>query len=474
MAEIKISQPNPKQAAFFMCQKRFIGYGGARGGGKSWALRTKFIVLAFSYPGLKLLLLRKTLPELRENHLLPMLAQLNGIAKYKRDERAFIFPNGSRIRLGYCDSENDIYQYQGQEYEVIGVEECTHFTFAQIQFLTTCNRTTRKDFKPRMYFTGNPGGVGHNWFKRLFVKGQYEDGEDPNDYEFIPATVDDNRVLMETNPEYVKVLDALPEKLRQAHRFGNWDIFDGQFFEEFADKPEHYNDRKNTHVIAPFEIPADWKIYRSFDFGYAKPFSCGWWAVDYDGRLYRILELYGCTKTPNEGVKWDTDKIFSEIAKIEKEHRWLKGKQILGVADPSIWDASRGEAIIEAANRHRIFFAKGDNTRLPGWMQVHYRMAFDENGYSMLYVFKNCKSFIRTMPLLQYDLNKPEDLDTKGEDHIADEVRYMCMARPIKPRIKETENQYYKNPMYQYLNIEEKDLAQPPNIPNIKITIKEE
>ena len=447
MKELVISPPNQKQQLFFESRKRYIGYGGARGGGKSWALRTKFILLAMNYKGLKLLLLRKTLPELRENHLIPMLQLLNGIARYKKDERAFIFPNGSRIRLGYCDAENDIYQYQGQEYDVIGVEECTHFTFAQIQFLTTCNRSTRTDFKPRMYFTGNPGGVGHNWFKRLFIKKSYEPGEDPNDYVFIPATIDDNDVLMNTNPEYVKVLDALPEKLRQAHRFGNWDIFDGQFFEEFRDYPEHYEDRLFTHVIEPFEIPKEWTIYRSFDFGYAKPFSCAWWAVDYDGRLYRILELYGCTKTANEGVKWSPEKIFSEIARIEREHRWLKGKKIIGVADPSIWDASRGEAIIEAAERNGVFFNKGDNKRLPGWMQVHYRLSFDENGYPMMYVFNTCKGFIRTMPELQFSTTDPEDLDTTGEDHIADETRYMCMARPIKPQIKEEKKPFGDDPL---------------------------
>ena len=438
MKELVLPQPNPKQQIFFESRKRFIGYGGARGGGKSWALRTKFILLALSYSGLKLLLLRKTLPELRENHLLPMLATLNGIAKYKGDERAFIFPNGSRIRLGYCDSEGDIFQYQGQEYDVIGVEECTHFNYSQIQFLMTCNRTTRTDFKPRMYFTGNPGGIGHNWFKRLFVKGIYHDGEDPDDYEFIPATVDDNTVLMKTNPEYVKVLEALPETLRQAHRFGNWDIFDGQFFEEFRDVRDRYTDGHFTHVIEPFEIPADWNIYRSFDFGYAKPFSCAWWAVDYDGRLYRILELYGCTKTPNEGVKWVPDKIFAKIAQTEREHRWLKGKRITGVADPSIWDESRGEAIVETAAKHGVYFNRGDNKRLPGWMQVHYRLSFDENGVPMMYIFNTCRGFIRTFPELRFSTTDPEDLDTDGEDHIADEVRYMCMARPIAPVMNET------------------------------------
>lgn len=434
MRELIIPPPNPKQELFFKAHNRFIGYGGARGGGKSWAMRNKFILLAFNYSGLKLLLLRKTLPELRENHILPMLAQLNDVAKYKKDERAFIFPNGSRIKMGYCDSENDIYQYQGQEYDVIGIEECTHFTWAQVQFLMTCNRTVRTDFKPRMYFTGNPGGVGHNWFKRLFVKGRYEQTENPDDYIFIPATVDDNTVLMRSNPEYVSILDNLPEALKQAHRYGNWDIFEGQFFEEFRDLSEHYSDGKWTHVIEPFEIPSDWLIYRSFDFGYSKPFSCAWWAVDFDGRLYRILELYGCTKNPNEGVKWTPDRIFSEIAQIEREHRWLKGKQIIGVADPSIWDASRGEAIIETADKAGVFFSKGDNTRLPGWMQVHYRLQFDDNGIPDMYVFSTCKGFIRTIPLLQYSETRPEDLNTDQEDHIADEVRYMCMARPIAPK----------------------------------------
>ena len=448
MKEVQLGRtPNPKQQLFFEADKRFIGYGGARGGGKSWALRTKFMLLAFNYPGLRLLLLRKTLPELRENHLIPMLQVLNGVAKYKKDERAFIFPNGSRLRLGYCDSENDIYQYQGQEYDIIGVEECTHFTWAQIQFLTTCNRTTRTDIKPRMYFTGNPGGVGHNWFKRLFVKRRFESGEDPDDYIFIPATIDDNDVLMESNPEYVKSLDALPEKLRQAHRFGNWDIFDGQFFEEFRDNPEGYQTGKDTHVIEPFEIPREWNIYRSFDFGYAKPFSCAWWAIDYDGRLYRILELYGCTKTPNEGLKWTPEKIFQEIATIEREHRWLKGKQIFGVADPSIWDDSRGVAIAETAAKCGVYFDKGDNKRLPGWMQVHYRLSFDENGIPMMYIFNTCQGFIRTIPELTYSTTNPEDLDTTGEDHIADETRYMCMARPVPPTVKVEQKKIYDDPL---------------------------
>lgn len=429
-----LGNPNPKQARFFESRARYVGYGGARGGGKSWAMRTKLILLAMRYPGLNALLLRRTLPELRENHLIPMQKLLYGIAQYRADSRAFLFPNGSRIRLGYCDSESDVFQYQGQEYDVIGIEECTHFTWTQVQFITTCNRSVRPDFEARMYFTGNPGGVGHAWFRRLFVKRMFLANEEAKYYEFIPATVDDNRVLCAYDPGYVAVLDALPERLRRAHRFGDWDVFEGQFFAEFTDDEAHYADRQWTHVIEPFDPPSAWEIYRSFDFGYARPFSCAWWAVDYDGRLYRILELYGCTDSPNTGVKWPPEQIFREIARMESEHPYLKGKRIHGVADPSIWDASRGVSIEESAANCRVYFEKGDNARIPGWMQLHYRMAFDENGIPMLYCFNTCKGFIRTMPTLVFSTSNPEDLDTTGEDHIADETRYLCMARPISPR----------------------------------------
>ena len=155
--------------------------------------------------------------------------------------------------------------------------------------------------------------------------------------------------------------------------------------------------------------------------------------MDYDGTLYRILELYGCTETPNEGVKWTPDHQFREISRIEQEHPWLVGKQIDGVADPAIWAADRGESIAETAARYGVYFTPGDNKRIPGWMQVHYRLQFDDDGYARMYVFEGCKGFIRTIPLMLYDEHKVEDLDTKLEDHIADETRYMCMSRPVKP-----------------------------------------
>jgi hypothetical protein len=325
------------------------------------------------------------------------------------------------------------------------------------------------EFPKRIYLTCNPGGQGHGYIKRLYIDRQYQTGENPEDYTFIQSLVTDNKALMRANPDYIKQLEALPPKLREAWLYGRWDVYEGQFFEEFRDDPEHYKDRVETHVIDPFEIPDGWLIYRSFDWGYAKPFSCGWWAVDYDGVAYRILELYGCRETPNEGVKWIPEKVFSEIHRLETEHRWLKGKTIHGVADPAIWDAQYGESVAEVAARHGVYFSAGDHKRLPGWMQVHYRLAFDQNGFPMMYVFKTCKAFIRTMPLLMYDEHRPEDLDTDGEDHVADEVRYFCMARPIKPRGAALADTYEQGPMYQYLDIRKEDAFTAHRVPRMEV-----
>ena len=169
--------------------------------------------------------------------------------------------------------------------------------------------------------------------------------------------------------------------------------------------------------------------------------------MDFDGRLYRILELYGCTKNPNEGVRWQPEKIFRRIAEIEAEHPWLQGREITGVADPSIWDASRGESISQIAMRCGVYFTPGDNHRLSGWMQCHYRLQFDGRGYPRMYVFDNCAAFIRTVPLMQFSKTLPEDLDTGLEDHVCDEWRYACMSRPVTP-LREAEGALpEKNPL---------------------------
>ena len=241
------------------------------------------------------------------------------------------------------------------------------------------------------------------------------------------------------------------------------------FFEEFADRPEHYEDRQWTHVIAPFEIPSDWVIYRGLDWGYNKPSSVGWFAVSPDNVIYHFLELYTCTATPNEGLKWTPPQLFSEVHRIETEHPWLKGRRIIGIADPAIWDAETGESIADTAAKHQVFFSKADHKRIPGWMQCHYRLAFDENGYPMFYVFNTCKHFIRTIPLLLYDEHRVEDIDTTQEDHIADMWRYVMMNNIIKPRAKAVADPYNESPLKTIFDIPKEMVSARRPIPKMEI-----
>ncbi len=232
--------------------------------------------------------------------------------------------------------------------------------------------------------------------------------------------------------------------------------------------------RRWCHVIEPFPIPEAWKLYRSFDWGYNRPFSLGWWAVDPDGVVYRILEMYGCTETPNQGVKWVPEKVFREIARAEREHPWLKGRRIGGVADPAIWNAETGVSIAETAGRCGVWFEKGDHQRIPGWMQLHYRLSFDENGFPGMYVFNTCKAFLRTVPALRTDPNRPEDLDTAGEDHVADETRYFLMSRPIQPRSTVRPDKSNPGPLHLFLDIEEAKLPPPVSRPRLERVTDEE
>ena len=289
--------------------------------------------------------------------------------------------------------------------------------------------------------TFNPWSSSH-WLKKRFF-----DVEDDN---ILAKTTNYlcNEWLDESDRQKFEDMKIRNPKRYKVAGLGDWGIDGGQVFEEFVDDPSHYDDRRYTHVIPPFEPPKDWTVYRSFDFGYAKPFSCAWSVIDQDGRIYRILELYGCVKGEADvGVKWTPDERFKEISRIENEHDWLKGKRIHGVADPAIWDKSHGISIAETGEKYGVYFDKGDHKRLAGLMQMHYRLAFDENGIPMMYVFSNCKAFIRTIPLLVYDENRPEDVDSKQEDHAYDEARYLCMANPMKPiKVEERKPQVY-NPL---------------------------
>ena len=459
MPTLSIPRPSEKQRLFLTDTHRCVGYGGARGGGKSWAVRVKAVLLCLQYPGIKVLIVRKTYPELQENHILPLCELLHvydadpekRLAAYNDQKKHLLFPNGSRILFRYCDDDRDAQRFQGTEVDVLFVDEATQQSEDRMDRLRACVRGVNA-FPKRIYCTMNPGGEGHGWVKRLFLDRQYREGEEPTDYSFIPASVTDNHALMAADPDYIRKLRALPPKLRAAWLDGRWDLFEGQFFEDFRATPdlalaqrygltdtteELKRQGRFTHVIAPFDLSAGekrgWTVFRSYDFGYGRPFSCAWWAVDYDGVLYRVLELYGCTGQPNEGLRWTPERQFREIARMEREHPWLRGRTIGGVADPSIWDGSRGESVAETAAKWGIHFVPGENRRIPGWMQCHYRLQFDERGCPRMYVFESCAAFLRTVPLLRFSRTVPEDLDTEGEDHVADEWRYACMSRPVTP-----------------------------------------
>lgn len=476
MSKIRLvlQQPSEKQKQFLSAKTKHVGFGGARGGGKSWCVRDKSKRLSLRYGrpepgkiGIKILIVRRTYPELINNHINFLRTELHGVARYNESKKEFTFPNGATIKFGYCNSDKDLDQYQGAEYDVIFLDEATQLKEEWIKKIVACLRGVN-DFPKRIYYTCNPGGVSHGYFKRLFIDKKYEDGENPEDYTFIQSLVTDNKALMESQPDYIKQLEALPPKLREAWLFGRWDIFEGQFFEEFRETPDPQKcydagisveearaQRRWTHVIPPFDLNSGqcrgWNIMRSYDFGYNKPFSMAWWAIDYDGVLYRIMEYYGWNGQPNEGAKLSPDEQFRQIAEIERQHPWLAGRNIVdSVADPAIWDASRGESIADTAAKYGIYFSEGDNQRVAGWMQFHYRLQFDSNGYARMYFFENCKAAIRTIPLMMYSETKPEDLDTSLEDHCCDEIRYLLMSHPVKPIVEPEKKIVMSDPLNQF------------------------
>lgn len=198
-------------------------------------------------------------------------------------------------------------RYQGAEYDVIFLDEATQLKEEWMRQFAACLRGVN-GFPKRLYYTCNPGGPGHGYIKRLFIDRRFQAGENPEDYVFIPAKVTDNRALLRAQPDYLRQLQALPRRLRDAWLDGKWDVFQGQVFQEFTNDPAHYQDRRFTHVIAPFDIPREWRVYRSYDFGYAKPFSCGWWAVDHDGVILsdpgavRLHRGGGCRRAVDAGA----------------------------------------------------------------------------------------------------------------------------------------------------------------------------
>lgn len=444
--QTKYLRLNERQKLFFKARRRFIAYGGARGGGKTWSVRVKAMLLACRYPGINLLIIRRTYPELLQNHILPMQAELNGLARWNDNQKRFTFPNGSNIWYGYCSAERDVLRYQGQEYDAIFIDEATQLTEFQFQTFKGCLRGVN-DFPKRMYLTCNPGGVGHAWVKRLFVDRQFVAGENPEDYEFIQARVTDNPVLLEKDPEYIHTLESLPYELREAWLNGSWDIFAGQYFSEW---------NRDVHVVPAFEPPKWWRRYITMDYG-LDMLAAYLIAVDDHDMAYVVREVYQ-GRDLGEGAK---GLIVSEAAEAVKA---LAGGDRISayLAPPDLWNARQetGRSVADIFAASGIALTMTSNDRLDGWMAMHERLHIfeDEQGAkaAKLRIFPLCVNLIRTLPQLRYDDKHINDVATEPHEltHAADAIRGFCVywtrrsAPPERPaRMEWTPDMYedYRN-----------------------------
>ena len=419
--------PNDRQREFFACRCRFVAYGGARGGGKSWALRRKLVLMCLRYPGLRCLLVRRTLPELRSNHLHPLLAEYGEILTYSERDRSLIFENGSTITLGYSAAERDALRYQGQEYDVIALDEATQLSEYQFSIFKACCRGTR-DCPRRMYLTCNPGGVGHAWVKRLFIDREYRGGEDPDDYAFIPATVFDNGVLTRADPDYVRRLETLPPRLRDAWLYGKWDVFEGQFFTEFDEA---------RHVCAENAIPRAIHTIVAFDYGFdmLAAYIC---ISDTDGRVYVTDEFCAPNLTLGEAALR-----VSELC---------RGKGVeFAVASPDLWNRRQdtGKSGFEIMQEVEGMppMRPADDRRVAGWRLMREHLADREDGRPGLIISRRCRELIRCLPALLFDKNRSED--ASGEPHSVthspEALRYALMSRFAVPEVSEHKFRFRTN-----------------------------
>ena len=435
--------PHPGPQTDFCSRGEFeVLFGGAAGPGKTDCLvldPTRFII----YSQFKGLLLRRTFPQLQEiiDRCFRLYPLIDTGAYYKASEHRWYWPSGATITLGHMQHENDKYNYQGKEFHYIGIDELTQFTDTQYLYLHSRCRTAVPHIPTRVRATTNPGGVGHTWVKARFVDNAphgktYIDPITGMSRVFIPAKLTDNPTLIENDPSYVAKLRALPEIERLRLMDGVWDAFEGQVFTELSQR---------IHGIDPFDVPPEWEKFMSFDWGYSKPFSLGWYAIDFDGNMYRYREVYGCKKDEKDiGLRWDTQKIARKIYEVEKE------KISFRVADPACWSKPpkkggfQGPSVIEDMGNEGLYFIKADNARILGKQQVHNRFKLYEeidpttgevlSEEPTFYCFNDNKHFWRTIPEIRQDENNIEDVDTDQEDHIYDEFRYACMARPIIPQ----------------------------------------
>lgn len=398
---------------------RFTAYGGARGGGKSWALRRKLTAMCLRYEGLRCLLVRRTLPELKSNHVIPFLREYKGLLTYSDSEKALKFFNGSCIYLGFCATDKDALRYQGQEYDVIAIDEATQLSEYRFSIFKACLRGT-SPFPRRMYLTCNPGGIGHAWVKRLFIDRQFRDGEDPDDYGFVQALVFDNSELTANDPEYVGSLFSLPERLRDAWLYGKWDVFEGQFFPEFD---------AAAHVCNPNVIPKFTKRFVALDYGFDM-LAALLIAIDVDGYMYVAKERCIPNLTLREAAQQVAALCEGENAEF-------------AVCSPDLWnrrqDSGRSGFEIMQGVRGMPPMIAADNRRIPGWRVLREYLNVSE-GTPKLRISKSCTELIKCLPALLCDEVRPEDASCEPHSvtHAPEALRYavMCRCEPPVPTIR--------------------------------------
>lgn len=445
-----------------------ILYGGAAGGGKSYLARALSIVLALGVPNLQIYLFRRTYKEVLANHVytpggyLEMLKPLldNGSVSYLKTENVFEFYNGARINLAHCQYEANVYDHQGAQIGFLIIDEATHFTKFMVSFLRSRVRLGSlvvpdrwKGFLPRILYVTNPGGIGHHYFKSNFVDfgphvmhtAPRNDGGMTRIY--IPSKLSDNKVLVETDPTYAdRILGLSDERLAQAMLDGDWDLLASGGFADLW---------QAQHIVwKPFKIPQTWKIDRGYDYGSSAPAAALWFAesdgesfLDADGvtrwvpkgSIFIIKECY-LANSQQEGLRLPADEQAKRIYNAQEEEDW-SWRVRPGPADNAIFDAAPGkDSIADEMAKEHITFIRGDKTpgsRVQGYALMRNRLsAAAKQPYEkpIIGVFSTCHNTIRTLPNLENDKNNPEDIDTNGEDHIWDVIRYRLLKASIEVR----------------------------------------
>lgn len=429
-------QPGP-QTALLECPVFEIFYGGARGGGKTDSSLGDWLQHSNQYKSAAIgVFFRRKFKQLEEVISRAKALFLPLGAKYNEQKAEFTMPGGARLKFRYIERDKDAEEYQGHSYTRIYIEELTNFPTPKPINLLRATLRSGSGVPVGMRCTGNPGGPGHNWVKARYItpapqgykilKETFDTPVGPISMErvFIPSRVSDNKILVNSDPSYVaRLQQSGSAALVKAWLDGDWDIIDGAFYDCWSE---------DKHVVPNAivkAIPPKALRFRAFDWGSAKPFSCGWYVVSNgqwglpDGALLKYREWYGAS-APNVGLKMNADLVAEGIWEREQ------GETITyGVADPAIFIRDGGPSIAEIMGIKRIQWHRADNKRKAGWEQLRVRLE-GENGIPMLYFAESCVDSIRTIPVLQHDENDAEDVDTDGEDHAGDETRYAVMSRP--------------------------------------------